>query len=195
MPSVSSLRVLAAAPLAGALLALPLGLVTAPALLASSTSAGVLAVDASESPTAEPSRPPSTRPPIIPTTAPPTAEPTDEPTETAEPSREPSARATATRTRTRTSSPRPRRTTDAPVVRETPDGSLPVVTGGGFGVGSASPGLLDGTSDATGAPTTAPVAATSGDSGDTVTRLIQLVVSAGVLLGIGGGVGLYLTRT
>jgi hypothetical protein len=55
--------------------------------------------------------------------------------------------------------------------------------------------LLDGTPEVTAEPTTAPVAATTDKPADTVTRLIQLVVSAGVLLGIGGGVGLYLTRT
>lgn len=80
-------------------------------------------------------------------------------------------------------------------MRETPDEALPAVTGGGFGIGSASPGLLDGTPEVTVQPTTAPVAAKAVDDGDTLTRLIQLVVAAGVLLGIGGGVGLYLTRT
>jgi outer membrane biosynthesis protein TonB len=120
----------------------------------------------------------------------PTRPPTAVPTETAEPTEEP--RPTATRTRVRTT-PRPVET-EEPVVRETPDASLAPVTGGGFGVGTPSPGLLDVTEEPRASATAVAAEPTSASTGDRITRLAQLIVLAGVLLGVGGGVGLYLTR-
>jgi hypothetical protein len=46
-------------------------------------------------------------------------------------------------------------------------------------------------------PTTTPAAATTPkrDDSDGLTRIVQLLVAAAAVLGIGGGVGLYLTRS
>ncbi len=195
VPTVLPLRLLIAGPLLGAVLTVALSTVAAPAFVGGAGTALAAPASSTPSPGRSPTRAPATASPsptgIVPL---PSRTPSPQPSETAtqEPTEEPTA--TATRTRVRTSSPRPRRTSDAPVIRETPDSNLPPVTGG-FGVGTASPGLLDGTPDPTVAPTKKAVASSSTAAGDKLTRLIQLIVAAGVLLGIGGGVGLYLTRS
>lgn len=105
----------------------------------------------------------------------------------ATPTRTPTARATSTRTRS--SAPR----TEEPVERERPTDPLPTVTGG-FGVGSVAPGQVTVAPSASRTPAATSAVRAERD-GERLTVLVWVVVGAGVLLGVGGGLGLYLTRS
>lgn len=187
---MSRLRLLVAGPLACA----AFGLVTVPLALAAGAappSGAVVAV--AESPTPEPTAEPTNDPDPGPTLPIPTRTPSRSPVAEPTESEEPTAAPTPTRTRVR-STPRPVQTVEQPVVRETPAEPLPEVSGD-IGVGSAPQVSLEPLPVETTSPTTAPVASETSAAGDRLTRIVQLVVAAGVLLGIGGGVGLYLTRS
>ena len=113
----------------------------------------------------------------------PTVSPTPSPTASPTPKPTPTAKATPTVSPTprRTSSPRPRSTfsvapgsTDNPVTAT-------------FGVGGVTPESPS--------PSVDPKESSSSSGlGDHVTLLLALVLGAAVLLGVGGVVGLYLTR-
>lgn len=133
-----------------------------------------------EAPTPEPEPEPSCGPLCLPTPTPPpepTSEPTPEPTATA-----------VTPSSTKSPSARPKRSS-APRSTYVPrTGSTANPLTGGVSVGPAELGTPD--------PQTTPraenAASSSGSSG--LTRLLTLVLGFGVLLGLAGGTGLYLTR-
>ncbi len=121
----------------------------------------------------------------------PTPDPTLEPTETPTPTPTATASPTPTATGTPTSSPTPRRTS-SPRPRSTytvSTGSTADPVSGSVDVG----GLAIPSESATPSPDTK-ASSSAGGSGDRLTRLLVLVLGAGLLLGVGGATGLYLTR-
>ena len=187
-------RVLASA---GVLVALPLaGL----ALTHGTATASPTAVAESPAPTAEPTPTATPTPPrptcLTPVTgcgsATPTAAPTPTPpaTRTASPTPQATRSATASPTRKSTYSP-PAVVQEEPDVEEDEGSVEDPVTGGGV-LGTLSPWTESPTSMAT--PATREVSADSDKGTDGLTRAITLVIGLGVLLGLAGGTGLYLTR-
>lgn len=160
--------------------------------LAGTPGTAVAAPSETPTPTADPT--PSATPPrptcLNPVTGCATGTPT--PTETATAAPTPTATATPRPTRSRTATP----TRSAAAARATADvpqdtGSTEDPVTGGLLVGTVSPATDSPAPAAT--PSTREAAADRTDD-DPLTRAIVLVLGLGVLLGLAGGTGLYLTR-